>query len=835
MKNENEIERMFDRAKPEELDSFFAALGEPAPSELPDAVRRAVLAQIAPPAIPRKKKTARTAVLLAACLAVLAAILIAVPLLLRGQNPPPVGPGTEAASGTHPDTQSGDDLFEAVSMHGLFSGSGTALRLNGDRFELYRASDPSSGSSSDALPTEESSDEALRTDLGGGVTLLTGRVRYTYSGPLYASAKVSGIVLDPGGTYEQRFSVSDTGALIAGDGERLTYSDTLPDWVALRRFGGLFSSAEEEKMLFVGASAATWIDLSANAAVTAPYTADTGRSWKDGTVISLADGLSLIPDGGEELYFTWEDGTLTRRGPEGEALAAYVPVFDTAQCGAYLTTDLGRYTVGFIPYSAASGADAGYRSDLPALVSVEPTVSLGEITALTLDRARIPAEMTLTLLDGGGQETSMASPEFVCPTDPGSYLLRIDYALGGSSGARLGLYADLAFTVAEGAEAVDFLYQIRGSGIHATIELTSYTGESGDVVIPASVNGIPVTAVVFETFDKSRITSLSIPDSVTGTLNLTDFPLLSRVNSDVEGRCVVPAGFSFFDAIRSPNIREIVFAPGSACTGVSGIHDMDSLTSVVLPDSVTAPPFLGNCPLLTDVTFGNGIRKVILSVGGCPALARMSIGKNVTEVRVTFSDGQPIPEIFYPCTREVWEKIDVSDRDRLTEHVTFGTIGEAPAGYEPPPTNFAAALLTSDYRFTVLWTDVGRFDGGSFTCAVENPLNAPPDGWKPETHLRIDFAVGEQYGFSDWKPECLAVSVFASPVGDKGETAGPAVPMKVALPLTVTDRGCEIGLAPLSDALAAIGGWDGTIVELILTCNDENSGDNAVRVRFGQY
>ena len=50
---------------------------------------------------------------------------------------------------------------------------------------------------------------------------------------------------------------------------------------------------------------------------------------------------------------------------------------------------------------------------------------------------------------------------------------------------------------------------------NGTITITGYTGRGGVVVIPSTINGLPVTSIGYEAFQYSSITGVTIPNSVT--------------------------------------------------------------------------------------------------------------------------------------------------------------------------------------------------------------------------------------------------------------------------------------------------------------------------------
>jgi hypothetical protein len=76
----------------------------------------------------------------------------------------------------------------------------------------------------------------------------------------------------------------------------------------------------------------------------------------------------------------------------------------------------------------------------------------------------------------------------------------------------------LLFLVATEARA-QFTYTI----INGTITITGYTGTNGDVIIPSTIGGLAVTSIGGSAFSNSRLTNVTIPNSVT-TIGGSAFP-----------------------------------------------------------------------------------------------------------------------------------------------------------------------------------------------------------------------------------------------------------------------------------------------------------------------
>jgi hypothetical protein len=198
---------------------------------------------------------------------------------------------------------------------------------------------------------------------------------------------------------------------------------------------------------------------------------------------------------------------------------------------------------------------------------------------------------------------------------------------------------------------------------NGTITITKYTGPGGDVVIPDTINGLPVTSLWGEfsyslrgAFYKcTNLTSVVIPNSVTN-IGACAFAFCSGLTSVLIPEKVTYIGTAAFGccsnltSITVPNsVTNISAYAFDSCTsltsitigsnvtyiGYGALRNCPRLNSVAIPDSVTSigEEALMWCTGLTNVTFGNGVT----STGNeafrcCDSLTSVTIGNNVTSI-----------------------------------------------------------------------------------------------------------------------------------------------------------------------------------------------------------
>jgi hypothetical protein len=155
----------------------------------------------------------------------------------------------------------------------------------------------------------------------------------------------------------------------------------------------------------------------------------------------------------------------------------------------------------------------------------------------------------------------------------------------------------------------------------STVIITGYTGSGGDVEVPNTIDGLPVTSIGDEAFAYcTTLTNVTIPNSVT---NIGSYGFQSCINL---GRVTIPEGVT--------TIPEGAF---SKCT---------RLTSVIIPDTVErilnslhvyergggwGSGAFESCTSLTNLSMGLGVTEIGAgSFANCANLANVTIGRNVT-------------------------------------------------------------------------------------------------------------------------------------------------------------------------------------------------------------
>ena len=149
-------------------------------------------------------------------------------------------------------------------------------------------------------------------------------------------------------------------------------------------------------------------------------------------------------------------------------------------------------------------------------------------------------------------------------------------------------------------------YEIKGDAVAIT---RCDKKASGELIIPANIEGKPVTEIGTFAFSSCYgLTSITIPDSVTS------------IGDDAFARCASLTSITIPDSVTS------IESTFSLCV---------SLTSITIPDSVTSigeMTFL-RCNSLKNITIGNGVTSIgVYAFLRCTSLTSITIPDSVTSI-----------------------------------------------------------------------------------------------------------------------------------------------------------------------------------------------------------
>jgi hypothetical protein len=258
----------------------------------------------------------------------------------------------------------------------------------------------------------------------------------------------------------------------------------------------------------------------------------------------------------------------------------------------------------------------------------------------------------------------------------------------------------------------DFVYDIFSD---STVGIREYTGSGGDVVIPDTIDGMPVVGIMggyvevweppmyhYKIFwgafmNCATVTSVTIPNSVTGIWSYAfKGCTLTSVNIPDNVTYIGEEAFSGCGNLTSVTI------PGSI-TSIYGIEqrafqDCTGLNSVTIMDGVTAlgeNMFVG-CTSLSNVHIPDSVTKIGENAfGGCSGLTSIAIPGSVTSI-----GDYP----FYSCTGLIEINVDpanlnYSSQDGILYNKSMTNLIHYPAGKTGAFTIPGSVTLIPHYAF----------------------------------------------------------------------------------------------------------------------------------------
>ena len=189
------------------------------------------------------------------------------------------------------------------------------------------------------------------------------------------------------------------------------------------------------------------------------------------------------------------------------------------------------------------------------------------------------------------------------------------------------------FTVTVAAATNTFYFD------ETTGTITKYAESDTVVVIPSKINGVTVETIGHGAFERSAVTSVTIPDSVTAILDRAFANCFQLTNISIPNS-VTSIDFSAFEHCTS--LKSITLPSSLRNISMFLFHNCSQLTTIQIPDSVLS---------IQDYAFGN-----------CTRLETIRIPVSVTSIgNLAFAGCPSSMTVTYPGSKTQWDKINGKD------------------------------------------------------------------------------------------------------------------------------------------------------------------------------
>ena len=169
--------------------------------------------------------------------------------------------------------------------------------------------------------------------------------------------------------------------------------------------------------------------------------------------------------------------------------------------------------------------------------------------------------------------------------------------------------------------------------------ITKYIESDTVVVIPSKINGVTVETIGHGAFERSAVTSVTIPDSVTAILDRAFANCFQLTNISIPNS-VTSIGFSAFEHCTS--LKSITLPSSLNSISEALFSDCSQLTTIHIPDSVLS---------IQDYAFGN-----------CISLETIRIPVSVTSIgNLAFARCPNSMTVTYSGSKKQWNKINGKD------------------------------------------------------------------------------------------------------------------------------------------------------------------------------
>jgi hypothetical protein len=204
------------------------------------------------------------------------------------------------------------------------------------------------------------------------------------------------------------------------------------------------------------------------------------------------------------------------------------------------------------------------------------------------------------------------------------------YARWMNTGTENGVTFTISGTAVTDSQGVK--YTVTGGTVRINIGNTS---AAGNVIIPASIGGYPVTSINLQAFyNCTGLTSITLPDSVTSIGSNVFYGCTALTTVTLPAALTNLPSSTFMNC---KNLTTVAIPAGVTTIETNAFYGCTGLTSVSIPAGLKtiADMAFVNCAKLTTITLPEGLTSIgTLAFSGCSGLTAIAIPASLTSIGV---------------------------------------------------------------------------------------------------------------------------------------------------------------------------------------------------------
>ena len=273
------------------------------------------------------------------------------------------------------------------------------------------------------------------------------------------------------------------------------------------------------------------------------------------------------------------------------------------------------------------------------------------------------------------------------------------------------------FTVTVAAATNKFFFDL------TTGTITGYDGTDTVVVIPSKINGFTVETIGHTAFQKSAVTSVTIPDSVTAILD-DAFANCSQLTNISIPNSVTSIGFSAFEHCTS--LKSITLPSSLSSISEALFSGCSQLTTIQIPDSVLSIQDYAfyDCSALKTVSYNGSLEqwsKINVAKGflgsSCPSLVMNDYTAQFIPVKDE-NDPNPPPKtvtitkytgtestVILPSTISSWDVTKIGE-DAFQDNTTITSVTIPDSVTEIGSNAFAGCTNLTSVNYAGDWSNL---------------------------------------------------------------------------------------------------------------------------------